>query len=120
MLDQFYISFFNYCKKNYGKRSFNLALIYINILEISLLLALAKFFMAFAKQMKITQMSSSKFWVFFIIVVVVVVFKNWMRYNGKKRTILNAKLKGKSISISLLVLFPIAALLIAYILMQVK
>jgi len=52
MLDTFYISVFNYYKKTLRKRSLAVALLYINCLELSIILALAAFFMAFASQMK--------------------------------------------------------------------
>ena len=119
MLDTFYISIFNYYKKTFGKKSLGLALLYINFLELSIILALAAFFLAFANQMKLLIMSSTKFWVLFALVAIFVVFKNWMRYNGKKRIILNAKLKGQTTSIFLLWILPLGCLTLAIILLQV-
>jgi hypothetical protein len=119
MLDNYYISVFNHYKKTLGKRSLILALLYINLLELSILLALGSFFMAFASQMKILTMSDTKFWVLFVLISVFVIFKNWMRYNGKKRNVLNAKFKVKSISIYLLWLLPLGSFIIAFILLQV-
>ena len=119
MLDTFYISIFNYYKKNLGKKSLSIALLYINFLELAIVLALGAFFMAFANQMKMLVMSSTKFWVLFIIVAIFIIFKNWMRYNGKKRTILNAKLKGAKTSIYLLWILPLGCLIIGLILLQV-
>ena len=120
MLDNYYISVFNYYKKSLGKRSLTLALLYINLLELSILLALGTFFMAFVKQMRVLTISSTKFWVLFGIVALFVIFKNWMRYNGKKRNVLNAKLKAKSTSIYLLWFLPIGCLIIAFVLLQVQ
>ena len=120
MLDTFYISIFNYYKKRLGKRSLRLALLYINFLEMSITLALAAFFMAFASQMKILLVSSTKFWVLFSLVTLFIVFKNWMRYNGKKRNVLNAMSKGKQTSIYLLWLLPMGCFTIAFILLQVQ
>lgn len=120
MLDTYYISVFNYYKKTLGKRSLKVALAYINLLELSILLVLGAFFMAFANQMKLVAMSSEKFWVLYGLVAVFIVFKNWMRYNGKKRNILNAKLKGKSMSIYLLWLLPIGCIALAFVLLQVQ
>jgi len=119
MLDYYYISIFNHYKKALGKRSLTLALIYINLLELAFLLALGAFFLAFASQMKLVIMSSTKFWVLFSLLSVFIIFKNWMRYNGKKRTILNAKVKRKKTSIYLLWLPPLGGLIIAFILLQV-
>lgn len=120
MLDNYYITIFNYYKKSLGKRSLTLALFYIILLELSIILALAAFFMAFANQMKMVVMSSTKFWVLFTLVALFVLFKNWMRYNGKKRNVLNAKLKPKSTSIYLLWLLPLGCFVIAYIILQVQ
>ncbi|WP_179021294.1 hypothetical protein [Winogradskyella forsetii] len=120
MLDNFYISIFNHYKKALGKKSIKIALLYINALEIAIVLALAAFFMAFAKQMKIQVMSSTKFWVLLSLIALFIMAKNWMRYNGKKRTILNAKLKYKQSSIFLLWLLPIGCLSLAFILLQVQ
>jgi len=120
MLDIYYISVFNHYKKALGKRSLNLALFYICFLESSIIIALSTFFLAFAKQMNIITMSSVKFWSLFGIASLFIIFKNWMRYNGKKRNILNAKLKTKPISIYLLWLLPIGCFIIAFALMQVK
>ncbi len=118
MLDQFYISIFNYYKKSQGKRSLNIALVYINSLEIALLLALCAFLRAFASQMKLALLSDLKFWILFTLITIFVVFKNWLRYTGKKRVLLNAKTKAPTTAISILWLLPLAALIIGLILLQ--
>ncbi|WP_179352862.1 hypothetical protein [Winogradskyella vidalii] len=119
MLDNIYITLFNHYKKAFGRKSINIALLYISVLEISIVFVLAAFFMAFAKQMKMQMMSSTKFWVLFTLVALFIVSKNWMRYNGKKRTILNAKSKPNETSIYLLWLIPIGCFAMAFILLQV-
>ncbi|NRD24510.1 hypothetical protein HNV10_14725 [Winogradskyella litoriviva] len=119
MLDSFYITIFNHYKKALGKRSIKLALIYINMLTLSIAFALAAFFLAFAKQMKMQIMSNTKFWVLMTLASIFLIFMNWMRYNGKKRTILNAKSKHSNTSIYLLWIIPIACFAIAAILLQV-
>jgi hypothetical protein len=119
MLDNFYIAVFNYYKLRLGKKSLKIALFYINLFELSLYLAFSAFFLAFASQMKIPIMSMTKFWILFSIIGCFIVFKNWMRYNGKKRNVLKAKAKGKQ-SIFLLWLLPIGCLAIAIILFQVQ
>ena len=120
MLDSFYISIFNYYKKRLGKRSLLIALLYINFLELSIILALGAFFMAFASQMNILRMSSTKFWVLFSLVAFFIIFKNWMRYNGKKRTVLNATFKKAPTSVYILWLLPIGCFAIALVLFQVQ
>jgi len=120
MQDRYYITVFNHYKKAFGRRSLTIALFYINFLELSFTFVLAAFFMAFAKQMKIQVMSSTKFWVLLSLIALFIMAKNWMRYNGKKRTILNAKLKYKQTSILLLWLLPLGCCALALILLQVQ
>jgi len=117
--DNYYISVFKHYKKSLGKRSLNIALFYITFLELSFILALAAFFKAFASQMKMSLMSSTKFWVLYVLIALFIIFKNWMRYNGKKRNILNAKFKRNDTSIYLLWLLPLGCFAIALILLQV-
>lgn len=117
--DNHYISIFNHYKKAFGKKSINIALLYISALEISIVLVLAAFFMAFATQMKMQIMSSTKFWILFSLIALFIISKNWMRYNGKKRTILNAKSKHNTTSIYLLWLMPVGCFAMAFILLQV-
>jgi ABC-type dipeptide/oligopeptide/nickel transport system permease component len=88
------------------------------MLEVSIALTIGAFFMAFTSQMKIATMSLNKFWVLFILVSIFIVFKNWMRYNGKRRHILKAKLKS-SHSIYVLWILPFAFIAIGVILLQV-
>ncbi len=118
-LDTYYISIFNHYKKTLGKRSLKIALFYITFLELSIILALLAFFMAFASQMKMAIMSSTKFWILYGLIALFIIFKNWMRYNGKKRNILNAKGKRNDTSLYLLWLLPIGCFVIAFILLQV-
>ncbi|MBV7269638.1 hypothetical protein [Winogradskyella luteola] len=119
MLDTFYITIFNHYKKRLKKRSLVLAMFYINFLELAIILALGAFFLAFANQMNLITMSTTKFWVLFSVIAVFTIFKNWMRYNGKKRNVLNAKLKAKPTSIYLLWFLPFGCVVIACILLQV-
>ncbi|SDG83158.1 hypothetical protein SAMN04489796_101704 [Winogradskyella thalassocola] len=118
--DNYYISIFNHYKKKLGKRSLNIALFYITFLELSVILVLAAFLKAFASQMKMSLISSTKFWVIYGLIVLFIIFKNWMRYNGKKRNILNAKFKRNDTSIYLLWLLPIGCFAVALILLQVQ
>ena len=119
MLDIYYISIFKHYKKAFGKKSISIALFYINALEISIILVLGAFLKAFATQMKITVMSTTKFWVLFVLIALFVISKNWMRYNGKKRTILNAKAKPNTMPIYLLWIIPVGCITLALILLKV-
>ncbi|MDN3491398.1 hypothetical protein [Winogradskyella bathintestinalis] len=120
MLDKYYIAVFNYYKKSLGKRSLTIAQLYINFLELSIVLALGAFFMAFAIQMKMPTMSSTKFWILLVLIGLFIISKNWMRYNGKKRNVLSVKLKRNETSIYLLWLLPVGCFLLAVILLQVQ
>jgi hypothetical protein len=120
MLDSFYISILNHYKKRLGKKALSLSMLYINFLELSIILTLSAFALAFSSQMKMAVMSNIKFWVLFSLVALFIVFKNWMRYNGKKRNILNAKIKSKHTSIYLLWLLPFGCFALAMILLQVQ
>jgi hypothetical protein len=119
MLDNFYISVFNFYKARLGKRANRVALFYINLLEISIYLAFGAFFLAFANQMNIATITMFKFWVIIGLVTLFIMFKNWMRYNGKKRNILNAKSRSKTPSIYLLWLLPIGCIVLAFVFLQV-
>ena len=76
--------------------------------------------MAFARQMRLVTMSQTKFWTLYIITGIFICFKNWMRYNGKKRNILKAKSKTKQMSIYLLWALPVIFSLLALVFYQVK
>jgi hypothetical protein len=97
-----------------------ISLFYINFLELSIYFAFGAFFLAFASQMNFMSIAKEKFWIFYTVVAVSLIFKNWMRYNGKRRHVLNAKLSSKKISIVLLWALPFGALLIAIALLQVR
>ncbi len=119
MLDRYYISVFNYYKKRLGKRSLKIALFYIDFLELSIYLSLGAFFFAFVKQMNFINLSFGKFWTIYGLISVFVISKNWLRYSGKKRNVLNAKLKAKKTPIFLLWILPFGCLILAFILLQV-
>ncbi|MDG4716132.1 hypothetical protein [Winogradskyella marincola] len=119
MLDNYYITILNHYKKRLGKRSLGIALLYINLLELSIFLAIGIFFLAFAKQMNITTMSLTKFWILFVVVALFIVFKNWMRYNGKKRNVLKAKSRTKTPSVILLWLLPLGGIILSIVFLQV-
>ncbi|OZV70982.1 hypothetical protein [Winogradskyella aurantia] len=119
MLDAFYIAIYSYYNKTLGKKSLNIAALYINLLSGSILLVLAAFLMGFARQMNLPMMSDTKFWVLFSLVTLMVTFRNWLYYNGKKRHILKAKTKGKPTSIYLLWLLPFGCMLVGISLLQI-
>ena len=118
MLDKFYLSMLNQFKKNRSKRSLQTAFIYINLLETSIYLFLGIFFKIFLKQLKIVTMSDTKFWTVISLLVAFIIFKNWLRYNGKRRNILRTQVQHLKWSTYLLWLLPIAILSLSLILWQ--
>jgi len=119
MLDSFYISFFNISKKKLSKKAIPLALYYITLCEIAFYSLLAIFFAAFANQLNVGKISLQNAVILTILCVLFIWFKNYMRYNGKRRTILNAnKSKKSKIQPWKLVVFPFACVILSIILYQ--
>lgn len=122
IFDQLFFSVFNYYKKKKSKAANRIASWYITILEAALLLLLGIFFAEFFKNMRMETLSNSGAWTLFGIGVVVLYFKNWIKYSGRKRRVLNAKYSGsKSFNRNIvsLWLFPVCAIILAVILLQV-
>ncbi|MBT8274290.1 MAG: hypothetical protein KJO77_10815 [Bacteroidia bacterium] len=122
ILDQLFFSVFNYYKGKKNKFANRVASWYITILESALILLLGIFFAEFFKNMRMDTMSETAAWTLFGIAVVVLYFKNWIKYSGRKRRVLNAKYSGsKSFNRNIvsLWLFPVCAIILAIILLQV-
>lgn len=121
VFDQYYYSIFSFYKKRYKQKANTFALIYVSILQISLLLLLGCFFAAFLNQMHTNTMSSTKAWSLFAILSLAIHFKNWIQYTGKKRMMINTKMVKKNkpqTNVWLLWLLPIAILGLVYIVFQ--
>ena len=122
LFDQFYFNVFNYYKAKLKKRSITIAVLYITVLQLSIILLLGVFFAAFFRQMNVDTMKPDKAWVLFSIVSILIYFKNWIQFSGRKRSVMNAKLskrKSKHFNIWLLWLLPICCIALSIILMQV-
>jgi len=122
ILDQLFFSVFNYYKKKKNKFANRIASWYITILEATLLLLLGIFFAEFFKNMRMDTMTKSGAWTLYGIAVVILYFKNWIKYSGRKRRVLNAKYSGsKSFNRNIISLwmFPTCAIILAIILLQV-
>lgn len=122
VFDSLFFNVFNHYKIKYKKRSITFSVLYITILQLSILLVLGVFFATFFSQMNVDTLSSEKAWALFIITSVIIYFKNWIQYSGRKRSILNAKLsksKSKLYNIWLLWLLPISLIALSIVLMQV-
>lgn len=121
VFDQYFYSIFSFYKKRYKQKANTIALVYVSVLQISLLFFLGCFFAAFFNQMQTNTMSSNKAWTLFILISFAIHFKNWMQYTGKKRVLINAKLvkkKRPQTSVWILWLLPFAILGLACIILQ--
>ena len=119
--DQLFFTVFNAYKDKLKRKSNTLAVFYIFLFESSVILLLGVFFAKFFNQMKVTTMTSTKAWVLFGLVVVILYFKNWIKYSGKKRKVLNAKslkVKTKTYSIWIVWLLPIGIIALALVLLN--
>lgn len=104
LFDQFYISVYLKLKKHKPKLAARVARLYVSLLQIGLFLLLGLFFMKFCEQMKLTFLTTSNAWLLFVGIALFIVFKNWMGYNGKKRSILFSKASRRASQHSLLAL----------------
>ena len=118
MFDSFYMTCFNFLKPSFGKKAMTYALYYVSFLEISFYGLLASFFSAFASQMRLGNMSQTKAITITILVALFVCFKNWMRYNGKRRNVLSAKSRRIKLKLWQIIAFPLICLLLAFIFFQ--
>jgi len=119
--DQFYYSVFSFYKKRYKQKANSIALVYVSVLQISLLFLLGCFFAAFFNKMHADVMSNTNAWTLFVLASVAIHFKNWMQYTGKRRMMINAKMikkKKPETNIWLLWVLPIITLGLAYIVFQ--
>ena len=104
LFDQFYISAYQKIKKHKPKLAAKAARFYVSLLQIGLFLLLGVFFMKFCKQMKMNFLTTSDAWLLLVGITIFILFKNWMGYNGKKRSILLSKASKRASQHSLLTL----------------
>ena len=102
LFDQFYISVYQIVKKYKPKLAAKAARFYVSLLQIGLFLLLGVFFMKFCDQMKLTFLTYTNAWLIFVGISLFIVFKNWMGYSGKKRSILFSKASKPAAKHSLL------------------
>jgi hypothetical protein len=118
MFDIYYIAFFNVLKSSFGKKAMKLALYYVSLLELSFYVLIAAFFAAFTSQMRLGVMSKSKVLILSVLGILFICFKNWIRYNGKRRNILSAKSKRRKLKLWQLIMLPLVCLFLALIFFQ--
>jgi len=119
--DQFFFSVFTTFKERFKKKANSIALLYISILQISLLFVIGVFFATFLNQMKTSLMTSDNAWLLFVVSAIIIHFKNWLKYNGKTRKVLNAKFnrsKGSQHHIALLLSLPVVCLILGLTLLK--
>ena len=122
LFDQFFFNVFNHYKAKHKKRSITFAVLYITILQMSIILVLGVFFAAFFSQMNVETISSEKAWILFVLTSCIIYFKNWIQFSGRKRSVINAKLskrKSKHFNNWLLWLLPVSCIALSILLMQV-
>ena len=118
--DQFFFAIFSAFKPKFKQKANSIALFYISILQIALLFVIGAFLVTFLSKMHVKTMSTSSMWTLFIIFSIIIHLKNWMKYNGKSRKVLNAKFnKSKnSYNTSILLLLPIGCIILGLILLK--
>ena len=118
--DQFFFAIFSAFKLKFKQKANSIALFYISILQIALLFVIGAFLVTFLSKMHVKTMSTSSMWTLFIIFSIIIHLKNWMKYNGKSRKVLNAKFnKSKnSYNTSILLLLPIGCIILGLILLN--
>lgn len=119
MLDHYFFSVFQFYKTKYKSKANDIALLYILLLQGSLLMLLGAFIMLFLGQMHVDVLSTSKAWTLFILLVIILIFRNWIYYTGKNRRILNTKNKKTLIiNIWILWLIPFVCFTLSVLVMQ--
>lgn len=115
--DQLMFSVFKYYKSKYKQKANSIAVIYITVLESSVVLFLGVLSARFFRQMHVNTMPSDNAWILFGLTVVFLYFKNWLKYSGKKRRVLNAnqtKYKTKTYNIFVLWLLPLVIVMFSF------
>lgn len=119
--DQLFFTVFTAFKTRYKQKANSIALLYISALQITLFFLLGVFIATFLTKMNASTISSEKAWTLFVLSAIAIHFKNWLKYNGKTRKVLNAKFnksKAKQHNLKLLLSLPFVCLALAIILLQ--
>lgn len=121
IFDTLFYNIFSHYKPKLKQKANNIAVVYITLIQVSLLLLLGVFFSGFFRKMNMVTMSSSEAWTLFTLAAIFIYFKNWMQYTGKRRMMINAKMnkkKSNTYNIYLLWLLPVAILGLTYVVFQ--
>jgi hypothetical protein len=121
--DTLFFNVFEHYKPTKKQKANTIALYYISTLQCSLLLLAGIFITAFLNEMNSVRFSSENAWILFILFSIIIIFRNWMQYSGKKRTVLKAKLNSKkkkdSYSINLLWLLLAVSIVLPLVMLSV-
>ncbi|WP_299394481.1 hypothetical protein [uncultured Gelidibacter sp.] len=116
----FFNSFNNYKKTAYKAKANKISILYITLVQASLLLVLGVFFAEFFKQMHVDTMSATNAWILLVFAFFILYFINWIQYSGKKRKIMNAiQKKSSGYSTLTLWLIPVVAVFLAVLFLKV-
>ncbi len=119
--DQFFFTVFTAYKPRFKQKANSIALMYISALQIALFFLLGVFVATFLTKMNASTISSDKAWTLFVLSAFAIHIKNWLKYNGKTRKVLNAKFnrsKASSHNLMLLLSLPFVSLILGLILLQ--
>ncbi|WP_292943311.1 hypothetical protein [Olleya sp. UBA1516] len=119
--DQLFFTVFTAFKARFKQKANSIALAYISSLQIALFFLLGVFTATFLTKMNASTISSQKAWTLFVLIAIAIHIKNWLKYSGKSRKVLNAKFnrsKASSHNLTLLLSLPLVSLILAIILLQ--
>ncbi len=121
IFNKLYLYIFSVYKDKYKQNANSIALVYISILQISLVFLSGVFLAVFLNQMHVRFMTLNKAVTVFVILGIIIHFANWMGYGGKSRKELNAKyakIVKPKYSIRILLSLPFFAVIFAIILLN--
>jgi hypothetical protein len=121
IFDQFFFTIFSHYKPKYKNKANSIALYYTTLLQIGLAFAFGCFAIVFFNKMHVDVISNEKAIIVFVLAAIGIHFKNWIKYSGKTRKVMNAKhnkRKTQHYNLYLLWFLPFACLGFGIILLQ--
>jgi hypothetical protein len=118
--DKLYLSIFHQVKHYKPKLAVRWAHLYVSTTQVALCFLFGVFFMKFSKQMKLNVLDDTSLCIVSIGITGFIFFKNWMSYNGKKRSVLLSKniRSSEPYSVFYLVAFQLALFVLGFILLK--
>jgi len=108
-----FISVLNHLSQKLKKqKAIRYSILYITILQLSLIIFLSIVSIKFFLQFNITLFNTSNLWGILILTTIIVYFRNWMFYTGKKINSIKSKLKPSNSGINIYALYAIPFILI--------